>query len=133
MRYLLVFFLLMAPTLAYGQTTLTYEEYHKLSREQQVETFNSLSLQNRALIARTQATHWLDVNRDRLSESQLEAFQDVVELIQPSLYDTTAAANSLRESVLESTMRLTESGLFSDLEIGMAFGAGAPYLPEKDG
>lgn len=114
---------------ATAQTTITYDEYAQLSRIEQVQRFKAISAENRALIARTQAERWLAWNREGLTEGQIKVVNEVIGMIEPSLYREENA--EVRDQTFVTVMEKLLTVLSKE-EVGRCCGAGAPYIPPFD-
>ncbi|HMB91021.1 MAG TPA: hypothetical protein VKP65_09260 [Rhodothermales bacterium] len=120
-----VLLVLCAPP-ATAQITITYDEFAQLSRNEQVEQFQTLSAENMALIARTQAERWLAWNREGLTEKQIKVLNEVITMIEPSLYEEKNA--DMRDQTVQQISEQLLAVLPKE-EAGRCCGAGAPYIP----
>ena len=126
---LFVFLLISVVGTAYGQSTLTYDEYGQLPRNEQVVAFNEISPENRAEIVKQQITRWVEKNRESLSVEQIGVLESAIKKIQPSWYDEEFDATTRQKVVGEFLSDL--GAVLNNEQIAGCCGAGAPYIPAE--
>lgn len=70
--------------------SVTYEEFLSYKRGERVRIFNQVSAENRCELAKTHFQRYLEQNRSRLTEVQIQLIEETLNLLVPQIYETTA-------------------------------------------
>jgi hypothetical protein len=89
-----------------AQSIVTYDDFMKIRVDQRRGRFGTLSAENKSLIVRTHAEHWLTTNRARLTASEIGIFQEMITFITPERYaKRTETGMDREEQALRAKMR----------------------------
>lgn len=66
---------------------ISYDQFMPQPRKRQIQIFNEISAENRALLIQTHIKRWLATNRSRLTSEQVAVVEESIRFISPEKYE----------------------------------------------
>ena len=111
------------------QVTVSYDAFMLLDANERLETFQTLTPDNRAALLREQLSRWRQLHASRLTPQQEQVLTEVAGLIQPDMFTTTRRAHSVVEAYMALQRRVSEA--FTGEDPREAFTLTGSHLPPK--
>lgn len=110
-----------------SESKITYDEFMPLPFEKRLKMFNKISAENRALMVRTQIERWLALNRNKLSEKQIELLKESIDFTTADKYEENRDIEKVQREALEVEKKM--ASVFSQDEMMQIMTIQAEYIP----